>query len=292
MRKVFSSHRLENTEGVAELLGKAGIEVRILNGRSYKGNRRRTFSYADPSPSTSDVWVVRSEDQRKAREILREAGLIDTTRPTGGYSTPTFRSEVELAQARSPARKRLFRVKLGVLALITAVVVAAGMHTLNQPPAIAPEAAPVVEARIASPPFDGSITATLAPVARVVFTRTLEDVDTPVACLGVDRGDAPAAMITALAAAHPGLSLVPATACQEVADEDQGSFERATGRPATMVDVHVFRPSGPEHGTVEVTSYHHRGWAAYETLEVARVDGAWQVTDVIKRVESRGLMGF
>ncbi|QOW21488.1 MULTISPECIES: hypothetical protein [Lysobacteraceae] len=294
MRKVFSSHRLENTEGVAELLRQAGIEVRILNGRSYKGNRRRTFSYSDPSAPVSEAWVVRSDDQRLAREILREAGLIDTTRPDGGYTTPTFRSEVELAQARSPARKKLLRVKLGVLALIAAVVVAAAMHTLNQPPA--PAAAPadpsLVEVQTASPPFDGSIAATLPPVARLVLARALQDVDTPVACVGVDRGDAPAAIVSALAASHPRLTVVPATACQEIADEDRGSFERATGRAATIVDVRVFRPAGPEHGTVEVNAYHHRGWAAYETLEVTRVDGTWQVTDVIKRVESRGLMGF
>ncbi|WP_222565053.1 hypothetical protein [Novilysobacter antarcticus] len=292
MRKVFSSHRLENTEGVAELLQRAGIEVRILNGRSYKGNRRRTFSYSDPSAPVSEVWVVRSDDQRLAREILRDAGLIDTTRPTGGYTTPTFRSDAELAQARSPARKRLLRVKLGVLALIAAVVVAAAMHTLNQPPAPLPEAPPLVEAQLASPPFDGSIAATLAPVARAVFEKTLADVDTPVACLGVDGGDAPMAMIGTLATSHPDLALVPATACQEVADEDKGSFERATGRPATIVDVHVFRPAGQEHGTVEVTSYHHRGWATYQTLQVDRVDERWTVTQVIKRVESRGLLGF
>lgn len=290
MRKVFSSRRLENAEGVAKLLGDAGIEVRIRNGRSYKGNRRRTFSYSDPSAPKSEIWVVRSDDQRQAREILRDAGLLDTTRPTGGYTTPTFRSEVELAQTRAPAQKKLLRIKLGVLGLIAAVMVAGAMHTLkNPPPPVAPTA---VEAQTASPPFDGTIASTLAPVARAVFTRTLPDIDTPVACLGIDGGDAPAAMITAMADVQPELSLVPATACLEVADEEQGSYERASGRPAMMVDVHVFRPSGPEHGTVDVTSYHHRGWATYQTLEVAREDDHWHVTDVIKTVESRGLMGF
>ena len=291
MRKVFSSHRLENTEGVADVLRAAGIEVRIRNGRSYKGNRRRTFSYADASASQSELWVVHSDDQSRARDILRDAGLIDSSRPSGGYITPTFRSDAELAQSGSPARKKLLRIKLGVLALIAAVVVAGAIHTLKNPPAPGP-AASVVEVQTASPPFDGSIAVTLPPVARATLAHALIEVDTPVACLGVDGGDAPAAMIAALANAKPGLSLAPATACQEVADEDKGSYERASGRPATMVDVRVFRPSGPEHGTVEVTSYHHRGWATYTTLEVLRVDGQWQVGKVIKRVESRGLMGF
>ena len=291
MRKVFSSHRLENAEGVAELLRAAGIEVRILNGRSYKGNRRRTFSYSDADAPESEVWVVRSDDQHQTREILRDAGLIDSTRPVDGYVTPSFRSyTAERAQAATPRRRKLFRIKLGLLVLIGAVVVAAGMHTLNQPPLPAVPAS--AEVQVASPPFDGSIAVTLAPVARLVLARELVDVDTPVACLGVDSGDAPAAMIAALAKARPELVLVPATACQEVADEEQGSYERASGRPATMVDVRVFRPSAPQLATVEVTSYHHRSRAAYTTLEVTRMDGHWQVSDVIKRVESRGLMGF
>src|SRR5690606_20189699 len=121
-------------------------------------NRRRTFSYSDADAPESEVWVVRSDDQRQAREILRDAGLIDSTRPVDGYITPTFRSyTAELTQAASPARRKLFRIKLGLLVLIAAVVVAAGMHTLNQPPVQAVTAP--VEVQIASPPFDGSIAA-------------------------------------------------------------------------------------------------------------------------------------
>ena len=286
MRKVFSSRRLENTEGVATLLREAGIEVRIINGRSYKGNRRGTFSYSDPAAPMSEVWVVRSDQQRQARELLREAGLIDTTRPGGGY---TFRSTTELAEAKSPARKRLLRIKLGLLGVIGAVVVAGAVHTLNQPP---PVATVTTEAELASPPFDGSIAATLPAVARAAFASQLGQVDTPFACLGIDGGDAPPAMIAALSERVPGLMLVPASACVEIADEDRGSYERASGQPAMIVDVRVFRPSAPDHATVEINAYHHRGWASYKTLEVARRDGEWQIVQVLKHVESRGLMGF
>ena len=45
MRQVFSSARLENVEAVAKLLGDADIEVRVTDGRSYKGNlRSRSYS--------------------------------------------------------------------------------------------------------------------------------------------------------------------------------------------------------------------------------------------------------
>ncbi|MGV8941229.1 MAG: hypothetical protein ACOH1P_06750 [Lysobacter sp.] len=289
MRKVFSSRRLENTEGVATLLREAGIEVRIINGRSYKGNRRGAFSYSDPAAPLSEVWVVRSDQQRHARELLREAGLIDTTRPGEGYTTTTFRSTAELAEAKSPARKRLLRIKLGLLGLIGAVVVAGAVHTLNQPPPV-----PTVpsEAQLASPPFDGSIASTLPAVARAAFAGALDQVDTPFACLGIDGGDAPQAMISLLTEFRPDLTLVPASACVEIADEDRGSYERASGRPAMIVDVQVFRPSAPDHATVEINTYLHRSWASYKTLEVARRDGQWQVVQVLRHVESRGLMGF
>ena len=71
MRKVFSSHRLENAEGVAELLRAAGIEVRILNGRSYKGNRRRTFSYSDADAPES--WCDPTTSIRPGRSCATPA---------------------------------------------------------------------------------------------------------------------------------------------------------------------------------------------------------------------------
>jgi len=278
VRKVFSSRRLENAEGVAELLRKAGIEVRITNGRSYRGNRRGTFSYSDPTAPESEVWVVRSEQQLPARELLREAGLIDSTRPGEGYS---FRAPLDATAARTPANRRLLRIKLGLLALIALAVVLAGIHTLNR---VDPEP------QLASPPFDGSTAATLPPVARAVFASDVVVIDTPVACLGIDGGDASEQMIETLP--RQGALLVPATWCVEVADEARGSFHRASGSEATIVDVHAFRPTAPDRGTVEVSAYHHRSWASYKTLEVARIEGEWQVVDVVKHVESRGLMGF
>ena len=45
MRPIFTSTRLENVEGVAKMLGEHGIETKITQGRSWKGNSRREFSY-------------------------------------------------------------------------------------------------------------------------------------------------------------------------------------------------------------------------------------------------------
>lgn len=282
MRKVFSSQRLENVEGVATLLRDAGIEVRITDGRSYRGNRRGTFSYRDHESPRPAVWVVRSEQQLPAREILREAGLIDSTRPEEGYVSPSFRFQPSHAgSGRTAAQRRLFAIRAGLLGVIAMMVVAGGIYVLDRP-------APVPQ--LAAGPFDGSIAATLPPVAAAVFAAELRNVDTPVACLGVDGGDAPATIIEALPDTQA--VLVPATVCAEVADEATGSFHRPSGQPATVVDVRSFRPSAPDRATVEINAYHHRASASYKTLEVARVDGQWQVVDVVRHVENRGLIGF
>ena len=123
MRQVFSSPRLENVERVAQLLQDAGIETRVTHGRSYRGGLRGNFSYregaeAKPVPA---VWVVRSEDQPKARALLREQGLLDSTRADTGYRLPTFRTEDASAEA-DPGRRRLFRIKLGLLVVIVLVL--------------------------------------------------------------------------------------------------------------------------------------------------------------------------
>jgi len=287
MRKVFSSQRLENVEGVAKLLGDAGIEVRISDGRSYHGNRRGTFSYSDrgskPMPA---VWVVRSDQQVEARELLRDAGLLDSTRPEDGYASANFRFQSESpADGRSPAQQRARRFKVGLIVLVVAIAGIAMWRSLNVPPPVA---------QLAAPPFDGSVAATLPPVAHAVFASQLGEVDTEVACLGIDDGDASIESIQALQDALPALQakLVQASACVELADEDRGSHHRRTGQPAMIVAVRGFKPSAPDRGTIEYSAYHHRMWASYKTLEVARVDGAWQVVDVLKHVRSRGVTGF
>ena len=118
MRQVFTSQRHENVEGVADLLRQHDIEVRIRNGRSYRGNRRGAFSYTErggkPQPS---VWVVRSEDQPRARALLREAGLLEDTR------LPTVEPGRPGAGLPDPAagRRRAMRIRLVLIALIIAI---------------------------------------------------------------------------------------------------------------------------------------------------------------------------
>lgn len=125
MRQVYSSARLENVEGVAQLLRDDGIEVRITHGRSYKGGRRSEFSYRDDADSGPKpaVWVVKSEDQPRARMILRGAGLLDTTRKVveDSYLSPTVHTGRSAAASASPQRRSL-GIKLGLLLAIGIVL--------------------------------------------------------------------------------------------------------------------------------------------------------------------------
>lgn len=272
MRQIFSSPRLENVEGVVQLLGEAGIQVRVTHGRGFEGPRRRRFSYSDQESPLPTVWVVNSADQVRAREILRDAGLLDTTRPGASTNANAFRFD-PLTQAVKPQR-RVLLVKVALLVGIVTVLVLAVLRALSQPSV----------PQLASPPFDGSVARTLEPVARAVFASQLKDANFPVLCLSVDGADAPATMIAALK--DPGRQVVPASECARVADSDRGSFHGATNQEALLLDVTAFRPSAPDVATVEYSAYHHRMSGRYKSLEVKRTGGEWRVTRVLKHVST------
>ncbi len=128
MRQVFTSPRVENVERVAELLREQDIEVRITNGRSYRSKRRGNFSYREgansgPNPA---VWVIRSEDQPKARELLRGIGLLETGRSQPAYlPTPELGLRAEAAPPKPFAKRVASRIKLGLLIGMGIIIVMA-----------------------------------------------------------------------------------------------------------------------------------------------------------------------
>lgn len=123
MRQIFTSHRLENVEGVQQLLAEAGIETKITQGRSWKGSSRRSFSYSDRKHDPSQqpaVWVIRPDDYKRAREILHEAGLLESSREREPSYLPENLRFAEKAPP-DPAR-RIARIRMLLLAAVAAVV--------------------------------------------------------------------------------------------------------------------------------------------------------------------------
>ncbi|WP_115857270.1 hypothetical protein [Lysobacter silvisoli] len=276
MRQVFSSARLENVEAVAKMLREAQIEVRISNDRSYKGKRRSGFSYSDQESAKPAVWVVKSDDQVRAREILREAGLIDSTRGGEGFAAMSFRPAEQLAPARTPAQKRAFRIKLALIGGIAVVLALAIVRSLSQDPA---------SAALAKHPLDGSTAPIPQPLAATVFLHELAKaapIDT--VCLSIDGKDPSKALLDGLQAQLRGRRLAPASECVRNPDEETGSVHRASGHPALLADVRAFKPSARDAGTIQYEGYHHRMSASYKTLEVKSVDGDWQVVRTVRHV--------
>ena len=152
MRKIFSSQRVENAEGVANLLREAGIEVRLTNGRSYQSRRRGQFSYLDRKDDSQlpTVWVVRADDQPRAREILRDARLLDTTRRDHPVADYAFRD----APARSGGRGWAWRIRIALLLVIAGVALVIMLRHRATPPA-APAPAPQVQPAPAQDSGDG-----------------------------------------------------------------------------------------------------------------------------------------
>lgn len=118
MRQLFSSSRLETVEGVARLLNEAGIETWVNEGRSYKGSRRRAFSFREGGDSGAmpGVWVMKAEDLTRARTLLRDAGLIDSTR------AESFRQLPPNTHSPASPKRVVSRVRLVVLALLAMAV--------------------------------------------------------------------------------------------------------------------------------------------------------------------------
>jgi hypothetical protein len=151
MRQVFSSQRVETVEGVADLLRDAGIEVRISNGRSYHSKRKGQFSYLDKGDAQKypAVWVIHADDQPRAREILRQARLLDTTRRDHPTAEFAFRD----APGQGSGRSWAWRIRIALLLVIAAVAMFVTLRHRNAPPpaAPAPQQAPATVPQQADP---------------------------------------------------------------------------------------------------------------------------------------------
>lgn len=289
MRQVFTSPRLENVERVAALLQEHGVVTRITNGRTFKGSLRGSFSYresANKNPPPA-VWVVRSEDQPKARELLRDAGLLDSGRsPTSYLSTDLLHSARD--DANDPAKRRMFRIKAGLLISIT-IAVSLGLFTwlkstsgvptsaVSTPP-VAPAPQLPISTMLPAPAHDDGtpyLAAVPSALAAMLVTAELRAREGAEVCLSVDGAD-PSQTVLAQFQASDRARIRSGSTCSTTAD--------AASALSVEVEVREYRTDGSGSGTVllEIAKAGN-GQAQMEsrTLEVRRDDLEWEVKRVV-----------
>jgi len=116
MRQIYTSPRVENVERVVTMLADAGIETSVTNRRSWGGTdfKRPSYSAKQDPDSWPQVWIVKAEDQPRARALMREAGI-----------EPAVRHAAELALARgsAPPRHSSFAMYLRLILLATIALI-------------------------------------------------------------------------------------------------------------------------------------------------------------------------
>ncbi len=128
MRQMFSSPRLENVEAVAKLFTDAGIEHKVSEGRGYKKVSRREFSYVEKNNNANlpAIWVIKSEDYKRAREMLHDMGL-EAGAPASSYVP-------EVLQFREPVKSsdsaRLSRIRIALLCVVGSLAAWTVIRTL------------------------------------------------------------------------------------------------------------------------------------------------------------------
>lgn len=272
MRQVFNSARIENAEAVARMLEAEGIEVRVEHGRTFRKAIRGNFSYregADNGPRPT-VWVIRSDDQPRARQLLRDAGLLDsaTTMPAAFLGqTPHMARD---ARGEHLAKRRTSRFRYGLIIIV--VLFAAAIVFKPQPDGPAPGARPIAAPGVAAPidpsldQFDTVADAVhLIPtpplLAAAIAAHELSVHDATSVCLDIEGSDPPEATLAAMRV--DGIEASPASACDDT--------------DALRVDVHAWRTDGSGTGTVTWSVAHGGALARPRDATARRVDDAWQL---------------
>ena len=273
MRQVFTSQRIENVEGVARLLEDAGIDVRINNARGWRGAIRGNFSYRaqarrGPQP---EVWVLRSEDYPRARQLLREAGLEQRGHAAGGgFAGPVMHG----GNAAGPvvAHRPASRARRGAL-IAVALAVAAGYVGLRWAASHAPAVAPAAPtAATGGSDLIGDATAihrqaTPPALAAMLVADVLkaEAADTT-ACITID-GEPPA---LAFAGVTLRARFLPAARCADA---------------GIRIAIDEYRTDGSGVGTVRIATGAQAQNA--KLLEVQRTGLEWHVLDAVPSAPQR-----
>jgi hypothetical protein len=265
MRQVFTSPRLENVEEVAAMLRAEGIEVRITNDRSYRGQRRSHFSYRvdeeAPAPKPA-VWIINADEQPRARQLLREAGLLESSRDGASSYLPLSALDDPASSAQEKKAKRKVRIRLGLLVVILVVIGFTIFGTRTPSPAVPAVATPKPAPRAADiiPQSAEELSVYRADVptalAKLLVEDTLAAGKPTQACITIDGRDPSPAFLQSLAAGNT--TLATGTACVG---------------GATRISVNDYMTDGSGSGKVAVQLDDETA----RTLDVERDGTTWRV---------------
>ena len=269
MRKVFSSIRLENVEAVAELLRAEGIEVKISDGRSYRGSRRSNFSYRDSEQSGAQpaVWILNADDQPRGRQLLRDAGLLESSRVGESTYLPmsTLREAKDLATRKSSMRKRIRIGLLVLIVVVSALILYSKQEISKKPelkravataPALPKHAAPAIIPQQAE---DLEVYRADVPtaLAKLLIEGEIETAKPAQACIAIDGADPAPQFIESLTM----------VATQAFAASD------CPGDAAWNITVHDYMTDGLGRGHVQLES----GGGKPRTVEAERDGIRWEI---------------
>lgn len=255
MRKVFESRRIENVEAVARLLGSHGIEARVHGGRGWRGAIRGNFSYRDHAQQREmpSLWVVHSNDQTRARELLREAGLLPDPR-AGGSSYLPQTVHGDAGKRRRGQGGMLRGMLIAAVLLVGAFLWLRGRTPPPPPPQPAATARPAAEMAIASAPqpYAAAMPTALAHLLLEQIHGSAQSV-----CVAID-GEDPAPEWLQQAGAH----VQPASSCEP---------------GAVRMQIGGYMTDGMGSGTAEVTRQLGEGVPERQRLQVEREGLQWHI---------------
>ncbi len=251
MRRVFTSPRLENVEAVANLLREQGIAVKIDQSRSYRGQMRSTFSYRiqeDDGPQPS-VWIVHAADQPRGRQLLRDAGLLESSRAGESSYLPLSLLDRDKDGSVAAKARRSSWIRAGLLGLI-AIGLGLAFFATRKPAKIAAPT-PVVAApvkRTIIPQSAGEPTMYRAEVptalAKLLVEAEIGARQPRQACLVIDDKDPAAGFIEALEAGATQVfanSACPGEATWDLAVHDYMTDGSGTGSVQLELDADATR---------------------------------------------------
>ena len=119
MRQLYSSPRIENIERLEAALKELGIQTRVTNRKSFLTGTPY-FGYSERNTETRwpAVWIVEADDYAKARQLLRDAGLLDAP------GDQSYFRETRAREVRPPDYMAK-RVRLVLFAVVMALTIVA-----------------------------------------------------------------------------------------------------------------------------------------------------------------------